>query len=551
MKTDKLNAFLFIMKFVKPYAPLYFLGVLLYCSQHIMYPIITSVLMGSMTGAVVSGDTAELVRAIFTIIGIFVLMVALVYPGILIYMSLPLRIKQDMQRHAIRAFINRRLDDHDHSGEYLSRFNNDIEEAALIFYHGLIAIVMQGSPIILLGPVIFAINFQLGIFVIICSIVSTLSQMLLVKPLGAVYRDNLERTAKTTATIVDICSGEVIIKAFRLREKIMAVFSKNDSALLQINKKEENYNSIQTIMQRFSQLLTVVGVYIFGSILISRGDLSLPALMAVVPLATAFTYAFYETGSCWVSFQKPLEAGKRVKELLETNEPVLNHSMDTKKYDLVIKNLTFSYSNADVPAVTDVNISINENELVVVSGESGCGKSTLLKLIAGMYECDNLPVYMGSVPFSKEVIYDWRSKVAYVDQDCTLLNLSIAENIKIGKEYATMAEIKEAANLAGADAFISSLPNGYETQAGELGDHFSGGEKQRIAIARAIVKGASIMVFDEITSALDLNHANQINDTIQKLRKNHTIIMATHKNISFKADKYICLRPEHSNNTAS
>jgi|GEM_PF-6634792 len=541
MKT-KWNAFCYIIQFVKPYAPLYILGVLLYASQHITYPIVTSILMGSMTNAMLLGDTATLLRAMLTVVGMFILMIVLVYPGILIYMSLPLRIKQDMQRQSLRAFMNRKLDARGHSGEYLSRFNNDIEEAGQLFYHGLIALVMQSSPLILFGPAIFVISVPLGLFVVFCAVFSAVTQVFMVKPMSAVFRGSMEGAAKTTATIVDICSGEILIKVFGLREKMTAAFAENNNELLRLDKKEVNYKGLQTFLQQITRLMTTVGVYILGSVLIARGQLSLPALMAVVPLAAAFTYALFETGSCWVSFQQPLEAGIRVQEMLTADTAPLSTSHEAMAgHDLQLSGLTFSYNNADAPTLTNVHLSIAENELVLVSGPSGCGKSTLLKLIAGLYENESLPIYMGAKPFAPNTLTAWRAHVSYVDQDCTLFNLSLRDNIGIGKPGASLDEIKEAARLAGADAFIVSLPDGYDTQAGELGGKLSGGQRQRITIARAILKGAPIIVLDEITSALDAHHTRQIASTIEALAKNHTIIVSAHDALPIKPDKTIHL----------
>ena len=126
---------------------------------------------------------------------------------------------------------------------------------------------------------------------------------------------------------------------------------------------------------------------------------------------------------------------------------------------------------------------------------------------------------------------EWRAYFSYVDQNCTLFNLTIAENIGLGKEGCSLDEIKAAAAQANADGFISSLPNGYDTPVGEIGGLLSGGQRQRIAIARALVRRSPVLVFDEATSALDAESEREVVETINQLRNNHTILLITH-NIS-------------------
>ncbi|MCL2014905.1 MAG: ATP-binding cassette domain-containing protein, partial [Defluviitaleaceae bacterium] len=158
------------------------------------------------------------------------------------------------------------------------------------------------------------------------------------------------------------------------------------------------------------------------------------------------------------------------------------------------------------------------------------GKSTLLRAIIGMYEREEMPVFIGKQGFNETSLQDWRSQFAYVDQSCKLFNVSIAENIAYGRvdNLPTQPEIETAAKRAFAHDFIASLEDGYNTDCGEKGDSLSGGQKQRVAIARALAKKAPILVFDEATSALDKESEKYIMETIETLRNDHTILITTH-----------------------
>jgi len=157
-------------------------------------------------------------------------------------------------------------------------------------------------------------------------------------------------------------------------------------------------------------------------------------------------------------------------------------------------------------------------------------------VIAGLYKSSGTQVIIGGLPLSYDNIKEWRAYFSYVDQNCTLFNLTIAENIGLGKEGCSLDEIKAAATQANADGFIKSLPQGYDTPVGEVGGLLSGGQRQRIAIARALVRRSPVLVFDEATSALDAGSEREVVETINHLRKNHTVLLITHNTSAIQPD---------------
>ena len=181
--------------------------------------------------------------------------------------------------------------------------------------------------------------------------------------------------------------------------------------------------------------------------------------------------------------------------------------------------------------------------MVAFVGPSGSGKSTLLRTITGMYDREEMDIRLGNKNYQECDQKSWHSKFAYVDQSCKLFDMTIAENIALGAGgEAPIEQIKQSAIKAAADSFINELPEGYNSECGEKGSTLSGGQKQRIAIARAVCRKAPILVFDEATSALDAESERNIMETIETLRKDHTILITTHNlhNIE-KADKIVVL----------
>jgi ABC-type multidrug transport system fused ATPase/permease subunit len=405
---------------------------------------------------------------------------------------------------------------------------------------------------VLLSPVIFSIEWRIGLFTIFVGLFSTFGQVLFAKPLAKIAKNNLETTAKATKLIGDIFSGGIIARVFRIQENMLYVFGYSNDRLRSLANREARIDGAQKLVSGISELLTTGGVFVVGSVLISKGDITLTTLMAMVPLCSSVALAIAGFGAAWAGMQAPFEAGQRIYTLLDGNnrlEPLPEQGLRSgslpesepgaesqtvkplekkKGCAIEVRDLTFTYKDAEKPVLSDVNLSVGANQLAAFVGESGSGKSTLLKVIAGLYTSGSAQVTVNDEILSFSNVKEWRSNFAYVDQNCTLFNLTIAENIGLGREGATLDEIKVAATEANASGFINELPQGYDTPVGEVGGLLSGGQRQRIAIARALIRRSPVLVFDEATSALDAESERAVVDAIHHLRKNHTILLITH-----------------------
>jgi ABC-type multidrug transport system fused ATPase/permease subunit len=278
--------------------------------------------------------------------------------------------------------------------------------------------------------------------------------------------------------------------------------------------------------------------------------MTLTTLMALVPLCSAFAAQIGEIGGAYAGLQAPLEAGRRVYALLdgdnsfkalEERDAKAVPSSDVKAAKIEVRNLSFTFKNAETPVLDNISFTIEANQLAAFIGPSGSGKSTLLKIIAGLYERDGLSILADGKTLTSADMDAWREHFAYVDQNCVLFNLTIGENIALGRAGASFEEIKSAAAEADADGFVSALPQGYDTPVGEAGASLSGGQRQRIAIARALIRRSPVLVFDEATSALDSASEQEIAATIDSLKSNHTILMVTHNINAIKPDVVINL----------
>jgi ATP-binding cassette subfamily B protein len=197
--------------------------------------------------------------------------------------------------------------------------------------------------------------------------------------------------------------------------------------------------------------------------------------------------------------------------------------------DITFDRVTFQYENSRAPVLDNLSLKLDVGKKIAIVGPSGSGKSTLLNLILRLYMPDEGRVTIDGVDIRKVTRESLRSHMAVVFQENMLFNMSIRENIRLGKEGATDEEVTQAAKMAEIHRYIMSLPDKYDTQVGERGDTLSGGQRQRIAIARAIVRNPSVLLLDEATSALDQTTEAALNATLFKLAKGRTMISSTHR----------------------
>lgn len=234
----------------------------------------------------------------------------------------------------------------------------------------------------------------------------------------------------------------------------------------------------------------------------------------------------------------------RVKRLKEIRNTKIQEGEDKKlkTFDVTLKNVSFRYEDKEKEVLENISFTAKQNEVTALVGKSGCGKSTLLKLIARLYDYDSGEILIDNYDIKKISTSSLFKHISVVFQDVMLFNSSILENVRIGNLSASDEEVKNALTLANCDEFIQKLPQGYNTVIGENGVNLSGGQRQRISIARAFLKNASIILLDEISSSLDVYNETKIQESLQRLIKDKTVIIVSHRIKSIEnADKILVL----------
>ena len=219
-----------------------------------------------------------------------------------------------------------------------------------------------------------------------------------------------------------------------------------------------------------------------------------------------------------------------VRRIKEIKSAVLQEGEDEElsKYDIEFNQVSFSYDKA-TKVLKDVSFTAKQGEVTALVGVSGSGKTSVLRIVSRLYDYDGGSILIDGKDIKNISTDSLFKKISIVFQDVTLFNTSVLENIRLGRESATDEEVKEAAALANCMDFIEKLPEGFNTRVGENGAELSGGERQRLSIARAFLKDAPILILDEISASLDVDNEKKIQDSLNKLIKNKTVIIISHR----------------------
>src|SRR5665647_8656 len=418
-------------------------------------------------------------------------------------------------------------------GEILARFSIDLSafegsiksfanSAALPFFELIAGIVLM-----------LFLNWQLAVVSLLVFPITLIGPRILTpKAVQANYEQKLNESA-LLGMVQENVATQAVIKAFMLQRRTLGWFTmRNDEA----RRKIASAAFLSTMVERtvaISVLLLHLVVLAIGAYLATKGQITIGTF---VTFESAFWEVSYNIAHIMhfipVSIQSAA-AVRHIQELLD--EPTRGADrpgapdLPRITNDITFDHVTFQYEGSQTPVLDNLSLKLNVGKTIAIVGPSGSGKSTLLNLILRLYVPDEGRVTIDGVDIRKVTRESLRRSMAVVFQENMLFNMSIRENIRLGKEGATDEEVVEAARKAEIHRYIMSLPQKYDTPVGERGDTLSGGQRQRIAIARAIVRDPSILLLDEATSALDQTTEAAINKTLLKLAKGRTMIFSTHR----------------------
>lgn len=445
-----------------------------------------------------------------------------------------------------------------HSGEMLSKVSFDLGRMGDIFGSRFRRVVMPFMMVVVFLVPMFALSWQLTLCLVAVNTVLIGVTMVLTGPLKSLSKKMSESNSIMTKHITDLIQGIIQVRMFEAGRKTVDRYNEEADVYAVKSDKRNMFSSLLECANIGFDLICNLVFLALGILFVQKGYTTLGAIAAIYTMYGRFSRQFLQMGKYIPELIAYLTYAQNIFDFLDekTEDEVLSceELYDNKlkgqeynaDYSVKISDLTFSYikdeNNAPVVVLDNYNERIKAGEFVAVTGASGSGKTTLSKLLMGFYKPDSGMIEVCGNNLDDISLSAGRSFFALVPQDAILFNMSIMDNIRMGRLDATEAEIIEAAKMANAHQFITEFTDGYDTVVGEKGMSVSGGQRQRIAIARAILKNAPIMLMDEATSALDNESERAVNETLQNLKGRMTIIMIAHRTSTIQmADRVIGL----------
>jgi ABC-type multidrug transport system fused ATPase/permease subunit len=419
-------------------------------------------------------------------------------------------------------------------GEVIAKLSADAESLQNFMEGSLVDLFYV--PIMVLGFSIYmcSLNPKLFLACFISLPILLPINVITMKPIKARSKEYVRLLGKTNNNIQDLIDGIRIVKAYNLEEELLNKYKKDLNVAVDISLKNDKRQYALEPISYLIMNLPVIICLIYGGKLAIEGEITLGAMAAFLSLLKLIIDPLFRGYLLYINSKSALASAERVFSILDT--PVEQEAYDNfekceynSENIYSLKNVNFSYSLGQ-ELLKDFNLDILKNKTTAIVGGSGSGKSTLLKLLCGFYPIKNGQIFFGNNPLNNLEKNEYRDKIAYVSQEAYLFPLTIAENIALAVDgKVTKEEIENAAKLANAHDFIIKFPNSYDTMVGERGTLLSGGQIQRLSLARAVLKDAPVIILDEATSALDVESEKLVQAALNNLGTNKTRIVVAHR----------------------
>ncbi len=434
-----------------------------------------------------------------------------------------------------------------HSGKYISHFLYDVGLVANLVGTGVLNLMKDSLTLIVLVSLMFYQNWKLACFALIMMPLAAIVSKSLGKRLGKVTTESAEISGRLSSFLSEMIKGSRMIKIYQQEN---FEFDRAKSILGLLMKKHIKIGYVMIRATPIMEILTgliIAGFIYYTGLMVSTGEIEINNFFSFLTAMMLSYQPIRSLATINMLFYQGAAAAERVFGVIDKE---VNIKEETEKPDLKIntgkidfKNIRFAYPNTKSEAINDINISIEGGSTAALVGHSGAGKSTIINLLPRFYDPSSGKIFIDGQDISNVKLSSLRKNISLVSQDIILFDDTVRANIAYANLTATDQQIKEACEFAAANDFIEKLPHSYNTIIGENGIRLSGGQKQRISIARAILKGASIILLDEATSSLDADSEEKVQNAIINLTKNKTTLVIAHRlSTIIRADKIFVLQ---------
>ena len=479
-------------------------------------------------------------QSLIIIIPLFII-IAFTTKGLSLYfakatmISVGEEIKKKLQFDMVNTLIktDTQIIDKKHSGKFISNLTYDVTHITNLLSNAILTLFKDSLTLVGLLTVMFLQNWKLALISIVMIPLASISAKTLGKRIGKVTTEAQEKSGYLTTYLVELFKNHKLIKIF---QKENLEIDRADEYLAELKDKNKK---IQTVFVRLSPIMeTLTGIMVavlifYSGKLMAKGEVDInnffsflaAMMLAYQPVRSLSTLNMIINGG--------LSAASRILPIIDQKNTIKNlefaKPLKINGASINFKNVNFSYEVNEGPTLQSINLKFEGGKMTSLVGHSGSGKSTILNLIPRFYDAKSGDIIIDDQSIYGSTIESLRSEISMVSQETTLFDDTIKNNIKYGRQEATDEEVFKVAKLSYCDEFINNLPNKFDTLIGENGVRLSGGEKQRLSIARAMMKKSSIILLDEATSSLDSETESKIQDALKILTKNKTTIVIAHR----------------------
>jgi len=461
---------------------------------------------------------------------------AALYLARILMIAVSEEVRKDLQCDMLSNLISAdtKLIDNKHTGKFISILTNDVNHITNLISTAVLNIFKDSLTLIGLLTVMFFQNWKLSLIAIIMIPLASFAAKSLGKRIGKVATEQMQSAGILNTYLIELFKNHKLIKIFQQEEH------ENKRADKFIDDVKEKSKKIATIFVRSSPIMeTLTGIMIailifYSGKLVIKNEIDVNNFFSFLAAMMLAYQPVRSLATLNITISQGLSAATRILPVIDEKSKLIENQDDLEikinKGDIEFKNVFFKYDEERTKnTLNSVNLKILGGKMTSIVGHSGAGKSTILNLIPRFYDADSGDIEIDNQSIYKSTINSLRKNISLVSQDTTLFDDTIRNNIAYANLNATQDEIREAAEHSYASEFIEKLPNKYETIIGENGTKLSGGEKQRLSIARAMLKKSQIILLDEATSSLDSETESKIQEAINFLTKNRTTIVIAHR----------------------
>jgi subfamily B ATP-binding cassette protein MsbA len=471
----------------------------------------------------------------------FLIIIAFTTKGFSLYLAkvIMINVGEDIKKKLQFDMLNTLISadtqsiDEKHTGKFISNLTYDVLHITQLLSNGILNLFKDSLTLIGLLIVMFLQNWKLSLIAIILIPIASTAARSLGKRMGKVTTEAQEKSSFLTRYLVELFKNHRLTKIF---QKENYESNRADNYLNQLKEKNKKIGHVTVRISPIMEVLTgvMIAILIFYSgKLIALGELSVNNFFSFLAAMMLAYQPVRSLSTLNVILNQGLSAASRILSVIDTEKLIKNpenaKEIQVEKANIKFKDVIFSYNKSDGEVLKNINLEFEGGKMTSLVGHSGSGKSTILNLIPRFYDCGSGDISVDDQSIYDVTLHSLRKNISLVSQETTLFDDTIKNNIKYANLDASDEEILRAAQLSHCDEFINNLPEKYETFIGEDGVRLSGGEKQRISIARAMLKKSSIILLDEATSSLDSETETKIQDALKILTKDKTTIVIAHR----------------------